>query len=149
MLFSHARRFPCSIIAAWLPCLCIWIGLHGQAQARTHHHHRHHFNHHAHRHHGSRTVLASWYGGGERLNKHTTNGDVFRLNGLTAAHRTLPLGTKLLVSRGNKSVVVRVNDRGPAAWTGRQLDLSKGAAARLGFIKRGEAPVRISVLRRG
>ncbi len=148
MLFSHARRFPCSIIAAWLPCLCIWVGLHGQAQARTHHHHRHHHVHHHARHYGSGTVLASWYGGREYRNRQTANGERFRPNGLTAAHRNLPLGTKLLVHCGKKSVVVRVNDRGPAAWTGRQLDLSRGAAQRLGFIRRGETPVRISVLRR-
>ncbi len=147
MLLPDPRPFDRAVLIT-LP-LCIGLSLlsHGQAHARTHHHR--HFHHHAHRHHASGTVLASYYGGGERLNKHTANGEVFRPNGLTAAHRTLPLGTKLLVSHGGKSVVVRVNDRGPAAWTGRQLDLSRGAAARLGFIKRGEAPVRISVLRKG
>lgn len=85
--------------------------------------------------------LASWYGGGEKLNRHTANGEVFRPNGLTAAHRTLPLGTRLHVSANGRSVVVRVNDRGPAAWTGRSLDLSRGAARALGFINSGTTRV--------
>lgn len=94
------------------------------------------------------TVIASFYGGGgkERLNKHTASGAVFRPGGLTAAHRTLPLGTRLLVSRSGRSVVVTVNDRGPAAWTGRSLDLSRGAAARLAMLGVGVAPVNVQVL---
>ena len=72
-----------------------------------------------------RLVMTSWYGGGERLNRHTASGEVFRPHGLTAAHRSLPLGTRLAVSYGGRTVVVRVNDRGPAAWTGRSLDLSR------------------------
>lgn len=91
-------------------------------------------------------VLASWYGGGERLNRHTASGEVFRPSGLTAAHRTLPLGTLLEVSYQGRTVVVRVNDRGPAAWTGRSLDLSRGAASRLGFIGQGQARVAYAVL---
>lgn len=92
------------------------------------------------------TMKTSFYGGGEKLNKHTANGEVFKSHGLTAAHRTLRLGTKLRVTYGRKSVVVRVNDRGPAAWTGRQLDLSKGAAQVLGFVKAGVVHVRVQVL---
>ena len=87
-------------------------------------------------------ALASWYGGGEKLARHTASGEVFRPNGLTAAHRTLPLGTRLEVSANGRSVMVRVNDRGPAAWTGRSLDLSKGAARALGMI--GSGAVRVS-----
>ena len=94
-----------------------------------------------------RLVLASWYGGGERLNRHTASGEVFRPHGLTAAHRTLPMGTRIAVTYAGRSVVVRINDRGPAAWTGRALDLSRGAAAALGFLARGEAFVRIAVVR--
>ena len=90
---------------------------------------------------GGGSTMASWYGGGEKLAKHTASGEVFRANGLTAAHRTLPLGTRLLVSSNGHSVIVRVNDRGPAAWTGRSLDLSKGAARALGMIGRGTARV--------
>lgn len=96
--------------------------------------------------HPNGAVLASWYGGGERLNRHTASGEVFRPSGLTAAHRTLPLGTLLEVSYQGRTVVVRVNDRGPAAWTGRSLDLSRGAASRLGFIGQGQARVAYAVL---
>ena len=89
----------------------------------------------------SGTTLASWYGGGEKLARHTATGEVFRPNALTAAHRTLPLGTRLIVSTQGRSVEVRVNDRGPAKWTGRSLDLSKGAARALGMIGKGTARV--------
>lgn len=90
-------------------------------------------------------MRASWYGGGERLNKHTASGERFRPMALTAAHRTLPLGSRLRVTLGDRSVVVRVNDRGPAAWTGRSLDLSRGAARALGFERAGEARVHVAV----
>jgi len=88
---------------------------------------------------------ASFYGGGEKLNAHTANGERFHPGGLTAAHRTLPMGTRLSVCY-RSCTVVRVNDRGPAAWTGRNLDLSRGAAAQIGLIKVGSAPVRVAVL---
>ncbi|MDJ0447938.1 septal ring lytic transglycosylase RlpA family protein [Methylocystis sp. JR02] len=94
---------------------------------------------------------ASYYGGGPRKyepNSHTANGERFNQWGLTAAHRTLPLGTRLLVSHGGRSVVVRVNDRGPAAWTGRSLDLSRGAASRIGLISAGTGAVHVQVLGR-
>lgn len=68
--------------------------------------------------------------------------------GLTAAHRSLPLGTRLLVSHAGRSVVVRVNDRGPAAWTGRSLDLSRGAASAIGLISSGVGAVQVQVLGR-
>jgi rare lipoprotein A len=84
---------------------------------------------------------ASWYGGGEKLAKHTASGEVFRAGGLTAAHRTLPLGTRLAVTMNGRTVVVRVNDRGPAKWTGRSLDLSRGAAVALGMIRSGTGNV--------
>jgi rare lipoprotein A len=94
-------------------------------------------------------VNASYYGGGPRRyepNTHTASGERFDQWGLTAAHRTLPLGTRLLVTHGGRSVVVRVNDRGPAAWTGRSLDLSRGAATRLGLIASGTGAVVVQVL---
>jgi len=93
-----------------------------------------------------RLVVTSWYGGGERLNRHTASGEVFRPHGLTAAHRSLPLGTRLAVSYGGRTVVVRVNDRGPAAWTGRSLDLSRGAAVALGFSPRGTARAKMAIV---
>ena len=93
------------------------------------------------------TMRASYYGGGERLARHTASGERFHPGGLTAAHRTLPFGTRLLVSRAGRSVVVRVNDRGPAAYTGRSLDLSRGAASELAIIGVGVAPVTVQVLK--
>ena len=88
--------------------------------------------------------IASYYGGGEYLSAHTANGERFNASGLTAAHRTLPFGTQLRVTTTDGgSCIVRVNDRGPAAWTGRIIDLSKGAARQCGFIQSGTAYVRL------
>ena len=81
-------------------------------------------------------MRASFYGGGPRRyepNSHTASGERFNQWAMTAAHRSLPFGTRLRVAYGSRSVVVRVNDRGPARWTGRSLDLSRGAARALGF----------------
>src|SRR4051812_43918735 len=78
-------------------------------------------------------VLASWYGGAEKLNAHTANGERFHANGKTVAHRTLPLGTKLRITYHGRSTICRVNDRGPAAWTGRSIDLARGCARAIGM----------------
>ena len=86
-------------------------------------------------------TLASWYGGGAGLSKRTASGERFNPDALTAAHRTLPFGTRLNVSVNGRSVIVRVNDRGPVKSTGRTLDLSRGAARVLGIIGRGTARV--------
>ena len=89
---------------------------------------------------------ASYYGD-ELAGNPTASGERFDPNKLTAAHRTLPLGTRLRVTnmRNGKSVIVRVNDRGP--FTGRRvLDVSKAAARRLGMLARGTAPVRLELL---
>ena len=77
--------------------------------------------------------VASWYGPGFH-GKKTANGERFNTNDLTAAHKTLPFGTKLRVTneRTGKSVVVRINDRGPYAH-GRVIDLSKAAAEAVGL----------------
>lgn len=80
-------------------------------------------------------ALASWYG--TESGTRTANGEPFDGRSLTAAHRTLPFGTRLRVSWHGKTVEVRINDRGPARWTGRDLDLSRAAAARLGMIHAG------------
>jgi rare lipoprotein A (peptidoglycan hydrolase) len=61
------------------------------------------------------TVRASWYGGGERLNRYTSTGERFNPLARTAAHRTLPFGTRLQVTYRGRSTIVRINDRGPAA----------------------------------
>jgi peptidoglycan lytic transglycosylase len=77
--------------------------------------------------------------------KETASGEPFDPEGYTAAHRTLPLGTRLLVSYGGESVRVTVNDRGPYV-AGHDLDLSLAAAREIGLIGPGSAPVRVSVL---
>lgn len=74
--------------------------------------------------------VASWYGN-ELRGHRTASGERFNPGGLTAAHRTLPLGTHVRVWHGGRSVVVRINDRGPFV-RGRVMDLSRGAAASLG-----------------
>ena len=90
------------------------------------------------------TGRASWYGGGERLGRHTENGERFRPDGLTCAHRTAKFGTRFKVTdlMTGRSVICRVTDRGPFI-RGRVLDLSRGAAQALGIIRRGTASVRI------
>jgi rare lipoprotein A (peptidoglycan hydrolase) len=86
---------------------------------------------------------ASFYGPGFH-GKKTANGEKFDQNDKTAAHPTLPLGTKATVTNleNGNSVDVKINDRGPYA-KGRDIDLSKGAAKELGMTKDGVAPVKI------
>jgi rare lipoprotein A len=81
------------------------------------------------------TGLASYYGA-ELAGQPTASGEPFNPYGFTAAHRTLPLGTKLIVSYGGRSVEVTINDRGPYSG-GRELDLSQGAAEYLGLTYAG------------
>lgn len=77
---------------------------------------------------------ASFYG--NESGSKTASGQRFNQNAMTAAHRTLPFGTRLKVTHGGRSVVVTVNDRGPFI-KGRVLDLSKGAARAVGLTSRG------------
>jgi rare lipoprotein A len=90
---------------------------------------------------------ASWYGGSFH-GRRTSDGSRFDQDGLTAAHRSLPFGTKLLVMnrRTGNSCVVQVNDRGPFIG-GRIIDLSRGAAKRLNMVSSGVALVDCLVLR--
>jgi rare lipoprotein A len=92
------------------------------------------------------TGIASWYGPGFHAAK-TANGEVFDQNELTAAHRTLQLPSMVRVTnlQNGRSVVVRVNDRGPFK-RGRVMDVSKRAAELLGYAGQGTARVRIEVL---
>ena len=80
-------------------------------------------------------VVASWYDCSRpkecSRNKITASGEKFNPNVLTAAHKTLPFGTKLKVIHKGKSVIVRINDRGPFV-KGRSLDLSRAAARKIG-----------------
>ena len=89
---------------------------------------------------------ASWYGKQHHGQK-TASGETYDMRQLMAAHRTLPLGTRLLVTnlRNGRTVEVRVNDRGPIA-TGRIIDLSYAAAEELGALSEGVFPVRIRVV---
>jgi rare lipoprotein A (peptidoglycan hydrolase) len=82
--------------------------------------------------------------------KQTSNGEIFDMNALTAAHRTFPFGTKVRVTNleNNKIVVVRVNDRGPFI-EGRMMDLSMGAAKEIDLIRNGTTRVRLEVLEWG
>lgn len=92
------------------------------------------------------TGIASWYGPGFHANN-TANGEVFDQSELTAAHRTLQMPSIVRVTNleNGRSVVVRVNDRGPFLH-GRILDVSRRAAELLGFLQKGTARVRIEVL---
>ncbi len=91
----------------------------------------------------AQTGRASWYA----LTSKTASGERCDPGALTAAHRSLPFGTKVRVEnlKNGRSVVVRINDRGPYV-RGRIIDLTKAAAGRLGFVKSGVASVRITVL---
>jgi rare lipoprotein A len=137
-----------------------------EASAKSRHHHRHH---HHHSHHASNTNgssggswreanaavapssgsrhsfsgMASYYG--NESGSRTASGQRFNQNALTAAHRTLPFGTKLRVTRGGRSVVVTVNDRGPFI-RGRVLDLSTAAAREVGLTGAGVGRVTAEVL---
>ena len=89
----------------------------------------------------AQSMVSSYYWQGKK----TANGERYNSEGLTAAHKTLPFGTKLRITYKGKSVMVRVNDRGPFI-KGRQLDLSRGAARRLGMLNAGVAAVQVEVM---
>jgi rare lipoprotein A len=93
--------------------------------------------------------VASFYGQKYHGRK-TANGETFDMYDLTAAHKTLPFGTRIRVTNLNngKRVEVRINDRGPFV-KGRILDLSYGAAQHVDMIVSGTAPVRIEILKLG
>jgi rare lipoprotein A len=134
-----------------------------EASAKSrHHHHRHHH----HSHHAKNTDHSSWrdsnaaiapssgsgrsfagiasYYGNESGSK-TASGQRFDQNAMTAAHRSLPFGTKLKVTHGSRSVVVTINDRGPFI-RGRVLDLSTGAARAVGLTGAGVGRVTAEVM---
>jgi len=87
--------------------------------------------------------MASFYG--SESGSKTASGQRFNQNAMTAAHRSLPFGTKLRVTHGERSVVVTINDRGPFI-RGRVLDLSKGAASAIGLTSRGVGRVVAEVM---
>lgn len=129
---------------------------------------RHHRHHHHHRHHAqtdtnatsdwrnanasmtptsgtgrSFSGMASFYG--NESGSKTASGQRFNQNAMTAAHRSLPFGTKLRVTHGSQSVIVTINDRGPFI-RGRVLDLSTGAARAIGLTSRGVGRVTAEVV---
>lgn len=93
--------------------------------------------------------MASWYGKDFHGNK-TANGQIYNMYGISAAHKTLPLGTQVKVTNleNNRSVILTINDRGPFVH-GRILDLSYGAAKWLDTVERGVAKVRITAISSG
>jgi rare lipoprotein A len=90
---------------------------------------------------------ASWYG--NESGRYTANGERFRPNGLTAASWYFPFNTWLKVTclKSGKCVLVRVNDRGPSKRLHRLIDLSEGAAAKIGLLHAGVGKVRVEVVR--
>ena len=91
----------------------------------------------------AQTGRASWYA----LTSMTASGERCNPSAMTAAHPSLPFGTKVKVEnlKNGRTVVVRINDRGPFVG-GRIIDLTKGAAHKLGFVSAGTAQVRLTVL---
>jgi rare lipoprotein A len=92
--------------------------------------------------------FASWYGTSHQGHK-TASGERFSRGQLTAAHRSLPLGTKVKVTnlRTKQQVVVKINDRGPyGGGKGRIIDLSEAAAKRVGILARGTERVQVVVV---
>jgi rare lipoprotein A len=136
-----------------------------EASARSHRHHHHghhHFHHVAHSSAASSawrsanaaiapttgfgrsfSGMASFYG--NESGSKTASGQRFNQNAMTAAHRSLPFGTKLRVTHGDRSVVVTINDRGPFI-RGRVLDLSTGAARAIGLTSAGVGRVVAEVI---
>jgi rare lipoprotein A len=133
-------------------------GTASEASARPyrHYHHHHHYAHHA-----ARTETSSWQNAnatfapfsgsgrsfsgmasfyGNESGSRTASGQHFNQEAMTAAHRTLPFGTKLRVTHGGRSVIVTINDRGPFV-RGRVLDLSTGAARAIGLTGAGVGQV--------
>lgn len=95
------------------------------------------------------TGIASWYGP-KFQGRETASGQIFNMHQLTCAHRTLPLGSLVRVTnlQNHKSVVLRVNDRGPVP-ANRVIDLSYAAAGQLGMREKGLARVRIELIQSG
>lgn len=146
-------------LAIALIATVVLAGSLSEASARSRHHHHHH------RHHGHHASTAAWRdsqasipastGGrsfsgmasyyGNESGSRTASGQRFNQSAMTAAHRSLPFGTKVRVTHGDRSVVVTINDRGPFI-RGRVLDLSTGAARAIGLTSRGVGRVVAEVM---
>jgi rare lipoprotein A len=92
--------------------------------------------------------MASWYGPGYHGNT-SASGEIYNMYELTAAHKELPFGTYVRVTnlRNGKTVVVRINDRGPFK-RGRIIDLSYAAARKIGMVREGSTRVRVEIVDR-
>lgn len=92
--------------------------------------------------------IASWYGGREKLNKYTASGEIFNRDEFTCASWNYPFGTLLKVTnlRNSHSVVVRVNDRGPARRLNRIIDLSQESFKQIALLDQGITIVKIEVI---
>ncbi|WP_128293830.1 septal ring lytic transglycosylase RlpA family protein [Afifella aestuarii] len=117
----HSAKF---LAAAVLAASCVLVTQPQSANAQTGH--------------------ASWYA----LTSRTASGERCNPNAMTAAHRTLPFGTKVKVTnlRNGRAAIVRINDRGPFI-KGRIIDVTRAAAHKLGFKGRGTAKVQVEVLK--
>jgi rare lipoprotein A len=95
---------------------------------------------------GSQVGVASWYGG-KFHGRTTASGEPYDMHAMTAAHPSLPFGTKVRVTNleNGRSAVLRINDRGPFAKR-RIIDVSRHAAEHLGFLKAGLAKVQVEVI---
>ena len=93
--------------------------------------------------------IASWYGG-KFHGRRTASGAIYDQNGNTAAHRTLPFGTWVRVTNlaNGRWIDLVINDRGPFV-RGRIIDVSRGAAAQLGFLRQGLTRVRVDIIQLG
>jgi rare lipoprotein A len=137
-----------------------------EASAKSRHHHRYSHHHHGHQAQDDSNATSDWrnanasmtpssgtgrsFSGmasyyGNESGSRTASGQRFNQNALTAAHRSLPFGTKLRVTHGGQSVVVTINDRGPFV-RGRVLDLSTGAARAIGLTGAGVGRVTAEVV---
>jgi rare lipoprotein A len=160
--FLTRPRMALAMIAATV----LLAGSVTEASARSRHHHHHHHHHRGHHAAVQETTGSSWLNAnasfghsagsrrsfsgvasyyGSESGSRTASGQRFNQNAMTAAHRSLPFGTKLRVTHGSRSVVVTVNDRGPFI-RGRVLDLSKGAARAVGLTGRGVGRVVAEVM---
>jgi len=91
--------------------------------------------------------MASWYGAPYH-NRRASNGEIYNMRAMTAAHRTLPLGSIVRVTnlKSGDAVTVRITDRGPFI-SGRVVDLSQAAAEKIGLVKAGVAKVKVELLK--
>ena len=155
-------RTALAIVAATAATALAGGATEASAKSYRHHSYHHHTHHHLARASGGSSIwrnsnalatatgsartfsgMASYYG--EEAGSRTASGQRFNQNAMTAAHRTLPFGTKLKVTHGERSVIVTINDRGPFV-RGRVLDLSTGAARAIGLTGAGVGRVVAEVM---